>query len=85
MVGKGAVFTSEGTVGLDAAIMDGHTRNAGAGSGVKEIRNPIRPARPVMEASPHVMLTGAETFAREHGLETVPNNGPMTNARVRAR
>jgi beta-aspartyl-peptidase (threonine type) len=73
--GKGAVFTSEGTVEHDASIMDGATRNAGASSGTKHVRSPIMLARAVMEHSPHVMLTGvgAETFAKEQGLEMVEN------------
>ena len=67
--GKGAVFTHEGTNELDASIMEGATRRAGAVAGVKRIRNPIRLARLVMEKSPHVMLTseGAEAFAAEQG------------------
>ncbi len=73
--GKGAVFTHEGTVELDASIMDGATKNAGAVAGVKHIRNPITLARLVMEKSPHVMLTGdgAEEFARENGVAMVDN------------
>ncbi|NBB87529.1 MAG: beta-aspartyl-peptidase, partial [Bacteroidetes bacterium] len=65
--GKGAVFTAEGTVELDASIMDGATLQAGAVGGVTRIKNPITLARQVMEASPHVMMVGdgAETFARE--------------------
>jgi beta-aspartyl-peptidase (threonine type) len=69
--GRGAVFTYEGTNELDAAIMDGATRAAGAVAGVTATRNPIGLARRVMEASPHVMLAGkgADTFSREQGLE----------------
>jgi L-asparaginase / beta-aspartyl-peptidase len=72
--GRGAVFTAEGTNELDAAIMDGATLNAGAVAGIKHVRNPITLARAVMEHSPHVMMIGegAETFARERGLEFVP-------------
>lgn len=83
--GKGAVFTSEGTVELDASIMDGRTRNAGAVSGVKQVRSPITLARLVMEQSPHVMLTGtgAEAFAREHEVEMVPNEFFYTERRRR--
>ncbi len=83
--GKGAVFTSEGTVELDASIMDGRTRNAGAVSGVKEVRSPITLARLVMEQSPHVMLTGpgAEAFAREHDIEMVSNDFFYTERRRR--
>ena len=83
--GKGAVFTGEGAVELDASIMDGRTRNAGAVSGVKEVRSPITLARLVMEESPHVMLTGpgAEAFARQHGIEMVSNDFFYTDRRRR--
>ncbi len=71
--GKGAVFTWEGRNELDAAIMDGRTRMAGAVAGVTTVRSPIKLARTVMEKGPHVMLAreGAEQFARENGLEIV--------------
>lgn len=71
--GKGAVFTHEGRNELDAAIMDGSNLAAGAVAGVTDIRNPISAARKVMEASPHVMLSGrgASEFAKEKGLEIV--------------
>ena len=63
--GKGAVFNHEGGHELDASIMEGHTRRAGAVAGVTTIKNPINLARAVMEHSPHVMLAteGAEKFA----------------------
>lgn len=63
--GKGAVFNAQGGHELDAAIMEGHTRRAGAVAGVTTVRNPITLARTVMEHSPHVMLAGpgAEAFA----------------------
>lgn len=69
--GKGAVFTHAGTQEMDAAIMDGKTRSAGAVAGVSLIRNPVSLARRVMEHSPHVMLIGpgAEAFGREQGLD----------------
>lgn len=71
--GKGAVFTNDGKNELDAAIMDGKTRNAGAVAGISIIKSPIAAARAVMESSPHVMMIGkgAEQFASEQGLETV--------------
>ncbi|MBS0242546.1 MAG: isoaspartyl peptidase/L-asparaginase [Proteobacteria bacterium] len=71
--GHGAVFTSEGKNELDAAIMDGATRKAGAVAGVTRLKNPIRAANAVMTLSPHVMLVGpgAETFAQGAGLDIV--------------
>jgi beta-aspartyl-peptidase (threonine type) len=71
--GKGAVFTHEGKNELDAAIMNGKNRMAGAVAGVTIIKNPITAARAVMEKSKHVLLIGrgAELFATKMGLEIV--------------
>lgn len=71
--GHGAVFNSQGGHELDAAIMDGSSRNAGAITGVSHVRNPILLARRVMTESPHVMLagTGAEEFAVAEGFDLV--------------
>ncbi len=71
--GKGAVFTHSGRNELDASIMDGSTRMAGAVAAVTTIRNPIWAAHAVMTQSPHVMLIGqgAESFATEKGLDIV--------------
>lgn len=71
--GKGAVFTNDGRIELDAAIMDGKTLAAGAIAGVTTIKNPISAARAVMEKSEHVMMIGrgAEKFAAQHGLAIV--------------
>lgn len=84
--GKGAVFTSEATVELDASIMDGATRQAGAVGGVKTVKSPIRLAQAVMLHSPHVMMVGAgaEAFAQEQGLEQVPNEYFHTERRRQA-
>jgi beta-aspartyl-peptidase (threonine type) len=73
--GKGAVLTSAGTVELDASIMDGSTLKAGAVASLKHIKNPISLARLVMEKSKHVMMvsTGAEEFAKQLGIEMMPN------------
>lgn len=74
--GKGAVMTDIGTHELDASIMNGSDLNAGAVAGVQTIKSPILAAREVMLYSPHVMLdgAGAEVFAKERGLEMVPNS-----------
>ncbi|HEY0436725.1 MAG TPA: isoaspartyl peptidase/L-asparaginase, partial [Phenylobacterium sp.] len=71
--GRGAVFSADGKVELDAAIMDGATLHAGAVAGVTRTRNPIALARAVMERSPHVMLVGegADVFSLAEGLEQV--------------
>ncbi|WP_043316839.1 isoaspartyl peptidase/L-asparaginase family protein [Microbulbifer sp. HZ11] len=73
--GKGAVYTYDGTHELDASIMDGRDRQAGAVAGVKHIANPINLARMVMEDSPFVMLAGqgAEDFAKSRGVPMVDN------------
>jgi beta-aspartyl-peptidase (threonine type) len=71
--GKGAVFTYEGRNELDASIMDGKDKRAGAVAGVTIVKNPISAARAVMEKSPHVLLIGrgAEVFATKMELEIV--------------
>ena len=71
--GRGAVFTYQGTNELDAAVMDGRTRDAGAVTGVSATKNPVKLARAVMEHSPHVFLSreGADQFSREQDLEQV--------------
>lgn len=71
--GRGAVFTHDGVNELDASLMDGASRKAGAVAGLRRVRNPILLARLVMDRSPHVMLTGegAEAFAVEQGVTLV--------------
>ena len=71
--GKGAVFTREGRNEMDASIMDGRTRKAGAVASVTIIKNPISAARAVMEKGDTVLLSGrgAELFATRQGIETV--------------
>ncbi|WP_231757029.1 isoaspartyl peptidase/L-asparaginase family protein [Microbulbifer elongatus] len=73
--GKGAAYTYDGTHELDASIMDGRNRQAGAVAGVKHVANPIDLARMVMEDSPFVMLAGqgAEDFAKSRGVPMVDN------------
>ena len=68
--GRGAVFTSDGRQEMDAAVMDGATRKAGAVAGVMGPRNPILAARSVMERTDHVLLIGPNALqvARDAGL-----------------
>jgi len=82
--GVGAVLTSAGTVELDAAIMDGASRRAGAVTGVKSTRSPIALARTLMDKGPHVFLAGdaPDAYAIAHGLPQVPNSHFLTPRRV---
>ena len=72
--GRGSVLAYDGHIEMDASIMDGHSRNAGAICGATATRNPIGLARKVMEHSPHVFLSreGADQFSREQGLAQEP-------------
>ena len=84
--GKGAVLNSNASIELDASFMEGKSLGAGAISGVKTVKNPISAAIKVMEASPHVMLSGsgADTFASEQGLEIVSPEYFLTEKRINA-
>lgn len=83
--GRGAVFTYDGRNELDASIMDGRDKAAGAVAGVSRVKNPIKLARAVMEKSEHVMLigAGAEEFARERGIDLVEPSYFRTERRWR--
>jgi len=83
--GRGSVLTSEGCVELDAAIMDGRDRRAGAVAGLRKTRAPISLARRLMEQGPHVFLSGrgADEFAREAEIEQVDNSWFVTAERQR--
>jgi beta-aspartyl-peptidase (threonine type) len=74
--GRGSVLSAEGRVELDAAIMEGSSRRAGAVAGLTTTRAPVSAARAAMEHSPHVLLTYAEAdrFAAGRGLEQVAND-----------
>ncbi|WP_121354642.1 isoaspartyl peptidase/L-asparaginase family protein [Flavisolibacter nicotianae] len=84
--GKGAVFTADGRNEMDASIMSGKDLAAGAIAGVTCLKNPVTAARAVMEKSDHVMLigSGAEAFARLHGIEMVAPDYYFTRERWEA-
>ncbi len=84
--GRGAVYTYDGSHELDASIMDGRNRQAGAVAGVKHVESPINLARLVMDNSVHVMLSGqgAEEFAKEQGIPLIENNLFDTEHRYKA-
>lgn len=66
--GRGSVFNNIGGHEMDAAIMNGKDRSAGAVAGISGVMNPVALARLIMEKSEHVMLSGegARKFAGEH-------------------
>jgi len=83
--GRGSTLNAQGIVELDAAIMDGEDRRAGAVAGVRTTRAPISLARTLMERGPHVFLSyeGADRLAIEAGLEQVDNSWFVTGERRR--
>ena len=83
--GKGAVFTHDGLVELDASVMDGQNLKAGAIAAVRDIKNPIKVARAVMERTEHVLLNGAgaSQFAKEQGFQIVDNSYFHTEKRYK--
>lgn len=81
--GRGSALTAEGTVEMDASLMDGASHRAGAVAGVKHVKNPIELARLVMDKTPHVMLAGdgAEALAKQHNLALMPQDYFITELR----
>ncbi|MDH5567079.1 MAG: isoaspartyl peptidase/L-asparaginase [Myxococcales bacterium] len=71
--GTGSVLNAAGAVELDAALMEGTARRAGAVTGVRRLVNPIEAARAVLQDGRHVLLAGhgAEHFARDAGIALV--------------
>jgi beta-aspartyl-peptidase (threonine type) len=73
--GRGSFLTSDGSVQLDALLMDGGRMKAGGVACVERLRNPIQAARLVLEHSQHVYFVGAgaEQFAQSHGMSLIDN------------
>lgn len=73
VAGKGSAAGGAGVVELDASIMDGARRKAGAVCAVRDLVNPVMAARRVMDTTAHVLLTGdgALSFAKREGLPLV--------------
>ena len=73
--GRGSVFTKKGLHEMDAAIMDGATKRAGAVAAVRNVRNPVALAVEVMYHSDHVLLSGegAKEFAIKCGMKLEPD------------
>ena len=84
--GKGAVFTADGFNELDASIMDGSTKKAGAVAMARHSKNPILGARLVMDKTWHTLVAGegADKLAKENGLEMVDQKYFFTQFRYDA-
>ncbi|MDH3241286.1 MAG: isoaspartyl peptidase/L-asparaginase [Alphaproteobacteria bacterium] len=82
--GKGSVLAADGTVEMDASVMDGATGRAGGVSTVTTLRNPVLAAQAILRHSPHAILCGpgAETFAAAHGLAREDNAWFRTPHRI---
>ena len=75
--GRGSVLASDGHIELDAAIMDGRTRRAGAVAGLRTTRAPISVARRLLEQGPHVFLYGEGAEMQLERMRRVPGMGTM--------
>ena len=81
VAGRGSAVNKAGYVELDASIMVGGLqgedadprRRAGAIAAAAHVKSPIKAARLIMDATPHVMLAGrgAENFCRAQGVEFI--------------
>lgn len=82
--GRGAVLNADCQVELDASIMDGRTLRGGAVGAVKNLRNPVRVARRIMEQGRHVLLVadGAERFAAAVGIPTCSSEELITERQL---
>ncbi len=78
--GKGSVLNTDGSVEMDASIMDGKTLNAGAVAALRNFSNPIRICRKIMEKTEHILLAGkgCEEFALQQGFKKVPVEDLLT-------
>ncbi len=84
--GLGSVVTEEGTLEMDALIMDGKDLRVGGVIGVSRLKNPINVSRLILEKSNHVLFagSGAEKFAKNNGVELI-NPESMITDRIRDR
>lgn len=73
--GKGAALTEKAEVEMCSSIMNGFDLKCGAAAIVKNVRNPIRLARSIMEKTKHIYLgsLGASEFAKQINLPMEPD------------
>jgi beta-aspartyl-peptidase (threonine type) len=81
--GRGSVLNALGEVELDAAVMEGASRRAGAVAGLRRIRNPVSAAKAVLRDGRHVLLAGpgAERFTLASGIQPVAEESLVTDLR----
>lgn len=81
--GRGSALTALGTVEMDAAVMDGAARAAGAVAALEGVRNPVLVARRLLDEGAHVLLAGAgaRRFADERGFELASESWLVTPER----
>ena len=81
--GIGSVLDEDGTVTMDASIMDGSDGGAGSVVNVRQIRHPIRAANAILKQGWPVMLNSeaADAFAIKHGIEHVDPSWLITELR----
>jgi beta-aspartyl-peptidase (threonine type) len=72
--GCGSAFTADGTHEMEACIMDGGSRAAGAVLGLRTTRHPVQGARAVMDRSPQVAIYGCDAWLEQQGLEQRPTS-----------
>lgn len=84
--GRGSALNENGHVRMDAALMRGSDKQAGAVASCSGLKHPIAAAHAVMDSSPHVMLVsdGARHFARQQGLMLADSAYLVTQARYRS-
>src|SRR3954469_11719595 len=70
-VGYGGLPNAEGVVQLDASVMHGPLKRAGAVACIEGVRTPSLVARAVMDQTDHVLIVGkdAQRFARSVGFK----------------